>query len=240
MAPPRAALIALSLLLPGPLTAQETKPPAQPSEEVIGAWKKAGLAFGWYGQGREGTADFQGNAKGLTGALPAFRPTNRQLAKLPKLPDPKVPFALDLRRTRITDKGLKDLAALPSLAALDLGLTPVTGDGLKELKGLKNLTALSLWGAEVSDAGVKGVAELKGLTRLVLSMTKISDAGLKELAELKGLTALSLSHNEVTDKGLKEIAGLKKLTSLALLYTRVTDDGVEELKKALPKCKVTR
>src|SRR5690349_20563428 len=50
--------------------------------------------------------------------------------------------AVDLRNTRVTDAGLKELKGLHSLQMLNLFDTPVTDAGLKELKGLQSLQEL--------------------------------------------------------------------------------------------------
>lgn len=48
-------------------------------------------------------------------------------------------IAVDFVGTKVTDAGLRDLAALKSLRRLYLGDTPVTNAGLKELAALKSL-----------------------------------------------------------------------------------------------------
>ena len=40
--------------------------------------------------------------------------------------------------------------------------------------------------------------------------------------------------------GLKHLAGLTSLTFLNIYGTHVTDAGLMELRKALPRCKITR
>jgi internalin A len=48
------------------------------------------------------------------------------------------------QHTKITDAGLKELAALKNLQWLEPGGTKITDAGLKELAGLKNLQWLNL------------------------------------------------------------------------------------------------
>jgi internalin A len=61
---------------------------------------------------------------------------------------------LDLRGTKVTDEGLKSLAALTKLQTLHLNdLTGVTDKGLGHLGGLKALTRLDLRGTKVTDGG---------------------------------------------------------------------------------------
>ncbi len=117
---------------------------------------------------------------------------------------------------KVTDAGLKGIAALAKLERLELDDLSVTGAGLKELAPLKNLTYLSL---------VK---------------LKLGDTGLESLAELTKLKSLNMRYSKVTDKGLKALSSLKNLTDLDLSLTDVTEAGVEELQKALPKCKISK
>ena len=83
--------------------------------------------------------------------------------------------------------------------------TKVTDAGLKELAALTKLTRLFLFKTPVTDAGLKELAPLKALTKLDLDDTKVTDAGLKELATLTNLTNLFLTNTQVTDEGVKEL-----------------------------------
>jgi hypothetical protein len=56
----------------------------------------------------------------------------------------------------------------------------------------------------------------------------------------KPVVALYLGSSAVTDAGLKHVAALKSLQVLYLTRTKVTDVGCEELRKALPKCQISR
>src|SRR5262245_41243205 len=71
--------------------------PGTPSKEVIRAWHLDGFEFGWYGRDKSGSLEFQEGPDGLTDRVRAFRPWEREkVDRLSELPDPKVPFALDL------------------------------------------------------------------------------------------------------------------------------------------------
>jgi internalin A len=74
---------------------------------------------------------------------------------LPKLPEPQVPFGLDLTKLPLTDRWLVDLRGLKNLQALNLAGKEVTDAGRKELAGLKNLRWVDLTGTKVTDAGVE-------------------------------------------------------------------------------------
>ena len=64
--------------------------------------------------------------------------------------------------------------------------------------------------------------------------------GLKVVKGMTELKELGLSGTKITDAGLKDLAGLKQLETLYLNQTKTTEAGVAELKKALPKCTISR
>ena len=110
---------------------------------------------------------------------------------------------------RIVDRGDKRVVGLldgrdVDHTTLDLRATKVTGAGLKELAALKSLTTLHLGSTEVTDAGVEELAALESLTTLNLNSTRVTDAGVKHLTALTGLTTLYLRGTKVTDAGVSE------------------------------------
>jgi hypothetical protein len=168
---------------------------------------------------------------------------------------------LQLGGTEVTDVGLKELASLNSLTELRLRHTKVKGAGFKELAGLKNLITLALDFEQLTDTSLRTLREsgllyallqakgknaerplsAEGVLELDLSSTQVTDAGLKELScRLNNLTVLGLWDTQVTDAGLTSLADLKSLTKLVLERTQVTAKGVTELRKALPKCEISR
>ena len=171
-----------------------------------------------------------------------------------------------LRRTRINDRNLIEVAQLTQLKDLSLEGNPVTAKGLKPIVAFKQLTSLDLSSTKMHyPAALKEVAKLKQLTHLKLSFTPvtdeglaevaklqrlklltlfgckmITDEGLKEVAKLQRLNSLVLEGTEITDKGLKEVAKLKLVNFLNLRNTKTTEAGVAELQKALPNCRIYR
>ena len=87
----------------------------------------------------------------------------------------------ELARTKVTDAGLKSLAAWANLRGLDLTRTAVTSAGLGSLAGLKQLEALNLTDTAVDDAGVAQLKALPALRKLWLFGTKatVSDVPAK-------------------------------------------------------------
>jgi internalin A len=207
----------------------EQKPTPLP-EDIEKAWAAAGAEIGWMRvqmlvkpvvpgvvlPPEVLRSMFVPRDEGQKGDIPAFRLRAWQAGLLPKLPEPQVPFGLDLTRLPLTDRWLVDL------------------------RGLKNVQALNLAGRHITDTGLKELAVLENLKWLNLDFTQVTDAGLKELAALKNLQTLNLAVTRVTDAGLKELAGLKNLQWIDLFRTQLTDTGIAELKKALPYCEIVR
>ncbi|MFC1596696.1 leucine-rich repeat domain-containing protein [Planctomycetota bacterium] len=123
---------------------------------------------------------------------------------------------------------------------IDLNATPVTGARLEHLKGLKYLRMLDLNGTQVTDAGLEHLKGMTSLQELNLNGTQVTDAGLEHLKRLTSLKRLWLDNTQITDAGLKRLKGMTNLQGLTLSNTQVTDAGVDDLKKALPKCNITR
>ena len=95
---------------------------------------------------------------------------------------------VDLRDSRATDEGLKDLAGLKRLRTLVLWNTKVSDRGLKELAGLTELETLDLDETKVTDVGLQLLAEMPRLQRLDIRDTKSTVAGVADLR--KALPAL--------------------------------------------------
>lgn len=207
-------------------------PPQPLPKEIVRAWKEAGIGaeVWWMRENSAGDLDASFDPSKLAGAQPAIRLPGWKIGVVPKLPDPGTPFLLDLRFTKLTDAGLKELAALKSLRSLHIGATSVTDMGLQALAELNSLRSLNLALTKVTDAGLIELAVLKSLQSLNLSATRgVTDAGLKDLAALKSLRSLDLTGLSVSHVGLKELVRLKNLQSLNLWGTSVTDEGLKEL-----------
>jgi hypothetical protein len=94
------------------------------------------------------------------------------LAKLKPVADLIV--EAELARTKVTDVGLKSLAACTNLRAIDLTHTAVTSEGLVALSELKRLETINLTETAVDDRGVAKLKTLPALKRLWLFGTKAS------------------------------------------------------------------
>jgi hypothetical protein len=106
-------------------------------EAIEKAWAAAGAEIGWmridvrmYDRMR---LTFVPRDEGQKGDIPAFRLRAWQAGLLPKLPEPEVPYGLDLTKLPLTDRWLVDLRGLKNLQALNLAGRQITDAGLKEL-----------------------------------------------------------------------------------------------------------
>lgn len=105
-----------------------------------------------------------------------------------------------------TDAGLAPLAPVADkIASLDLARTKVTDAGLKAVAAMKNLTELHLESTGISDAGLDHLTGLAALEYLNLYNTKVTDAGLSKLAGLGKLKAVYLWQTGVTKAGVAQL-----------------------------------
>ena len=140
-----------------------------------------------------------------------------------------------------TDANLKDLAGFPpSCAPLGLSGTKITDKGLKALAAFDDLEVIGLNNTKITDGGLHELAKLKQIRGLDLSATKVTDQGVKNLAALKQLGKLSLNDTTVTDAGLKDLIGFQELRELFLKGTMVTAAGLRNFREARPDCRAAR
>jgi hypothetical protein len=140
-------------------------------------------------------------------------------------------------RTKVTPKGLMQIARLKNLEELWLSDQPVTDDVLRALRGENNLTSLALYGTPVTDAGMDVVGNFTRLTFLALDRTAVTDRGLSRLGGLTSLEILDLASTNVTDRGLVSLAKMRKLNFISLKSDRgVTDGGMKYLEALPAKC----
>lgn len=105
-----------------------------------------------------------------------------------------------------TDAGLDTLAPVADkIASLDLARTKVTDAGLKAVAAMKNLTELHLENTGIGDAGLDHLKGLANLEYLNLYNTKVTDAGLQKLAGMSKLKALYLWQSGVTKAGVAQL-----------------------------------
>ena len=158
-------------------------------------------------------------------------------------------WGLDLRNTKVTDAGLKNLTGMSNLEQLILGnddvrgfpgidfhrpTSPITDSGLVHLRDLPQLMNLNLCGLPITDKGLPTMGDLPNLGALYLSRTKVQGPGLGGLKSLSKLAVLYLDESDVTDQGLSHLAGASSLQLLSLNRLSLTAEGLKQV-KALPR-----
>ena len=191
----------------------------------------------------------------LRGNMEAGDMTLAVVGKLPQL------TALKHRSTAVTDSGLADLAASPSLESLlmqDFAITSAAGPELAKLSKLSSLEifrcqgfgsdgVLALAGMplnrltlrdlpDVGDPALAVLAKLPQLKRLYLhELASLGDEGLRHLASARELEVIDIwSVPRMTDATVQVIATLPNLKELSIRETGVTDASAAAV-AAMPK-----
>jgi len=190
---------------------------------------------------------------GLLHSLPGAKTSDH---KLPMKAEEVV--SLDLRKSKMTDAGLTELAPLKNLTLLELEdrsnstewrFTDKTLSNLREIRLLHALQYCKNYEVKKS-YNIEQLGELthtriysninemhkrptkpEEVVSFALPQCEVTDAGLKELAYFTNLTYLDLSQTKVTDVGLKELAPLKNLTTIELNETQMTDVSLRVLRE---------
>jgi Leucine-rich repeat (LRR) protein len=112
--------------------------------------------------------------------------------------------AVDLARTKVTDKGLAALAAMKNLTEVHLENTQITDAGLDHLKGLSGLVYLNLYGTKVTDAGLTKLSGLSNLKSLYLWQSQVTKDGVAALQ--KALPAAQVNNGWTAEDDAKPVA----------------------------------
>jgi serine/threonine-protein kinase len=134
-----------------------------------------------------------------------------------------------LAQSDITDDGIQYLAKYNPVA-LEIGFTRVTDRGLAEVAKFKNLSSLGLNGLAITDKGIESIAHLP-LESLHLVETKITDRALKTIGGMKKLETLKLDAcTQITDTGIGYLTNLP-LVCLSVRHCKVKVEILARCKK---------
>jgi hypothetical protein len=140
-------------------------------------------------------------------SLVADKVTDETLAALAPLADHLTD--LNLAGSKISDAGLKAVAACSKLTRLHLEKTAITDAGIDALSSLSNLQYLNLYNTAVGDQGVAKLSGNRNLSKLYLWQTKVTDDGAmalqKEMPSLMISRGWAIERKPVSDKAI--IAG---------------------------------
>lgn len=144
------------------------------------------------------------------------------LARLPDLDYIDFAGGMAVKKAKITDAGLEELAKLnlPHLDTLDLG-----------------------WCNNITDVGVSHVCRIPTLTMLLLSACpNITDNAMSQVATTKNLTYLDVRGCPgITDRGLQVLAAKANWEAIELSGApNVTAQGVAQLQAALPNARIDK
>jgi hypothetical protein len=157
---------------------------------------------------------------------------------------------------KVTDKGVKELAALTKLRILELADTSVTAAGVNAFSGHKELAHLTVSNTivdcRVTALDLKEMPKLEGLILVCAGMTTVRLTKMPKLVWV-GDFPLELEQAEMTELGslteldfrstrLKKLvlSGIPKLESLDLRRTQLDADALAGVRKAFPGVKVQR
>jgi hypothetical protein len=130
---------------------------------------------------------------------------------------------LDLRGTRVTEKGLSNLGCIPTLETLLLNETAISDDLGEVLREASRLQSLSLRDTALSDAGLCLLARLPRLASLKLDNTRVTHKGLACLAEISSLREVTLNGTQIDDQSIPIIARCESLEELELSRTSLRE-----------------
>ncbi len=126
-------------------------------------------------------------------------------------------LGLMLNNCPITDGGLASLEGKHNLRWLELRKTKITDEGIKHLRGT-DLEELDLSTTNIGDAGLAnlGDLDLPNLKTLALEqLGNVTDEGISHLARFKALEFLSVAGTKVTPAGVRHLKG--KLPDVSIL-----------------------
>ncbi len=138
----------------------------------------------------------------------------------------------------LDDNRLAVLKDCVHLTELDLRSTRVTEKGLEIFRGKTNFTSLGLAYLRVSDTGLEIFKGNQGLRMLFLHDTYMTDKGLSVFHDCKQLDTVWVGGTPITDAGMLPFRDCKFLKWLDVRATKVTREGVQTIKAALPACRV--
>ena len=84
---------------------------------------------------------------------------------------------MNLPHSRLTEKGIRSLSALPKLRQLRVGSTLLGNDIGRALLEVKSLRGVHLIGVPLSDEGLKVIVQLPHLESLYLDDAAITESG---------------------------------------------------------------
>lgn len=148
--------------------------------------------------------------------------TELQLSLLKTLPIEN----LDLRYTKIGDKGIEQISKMTTLKVLLVDdCKNLTEKGLSKLRALENMRLLSLRGTGVSDRTVKELLTMKKLSMLYVSKSPlITDKTIDYVLKMPNLMSLRIGQTKITKAGLEKLQSHPRLVFIGLKNLQLDDN----------------
>jgi hypothetical protein len=143
--------------------------------------------------------------------------------------------AVRLAGTDADDEVLIRIGTFTRLVLLDLRDTRISDRGLAHLRRLNRLRVLILTGTEVSDKGLAELQDMPQLAALCLEETNVTDEGLRHLRGLTNLRWLDLGGTRITDASLMHLQECPSLQVLIVDRCHTSPEGVAAMERALPR-----
>lgn len=136
---------------------------------------------------------------------------------------------VNLSGTRITDRGLAELARVETLASLELSQTDIQGHGFAGFTESKALFHVELSGASFNDDGAAHLARLPSLSSLSLTDTSVTDAGLASLGDAPVLWNLNVASTVIHGDGLAGLSRARTIRDLSLTCDQLDEESLRHL-----------
>lgn len=110
------------------------------------------------------------------------------------------------------------------------------------ISSLKQIEKLTFYQASMSSETFLAIGQCRGLVELAIGRGTLAAPDLEALRRLRNLKKLSIRDNgiQIDPGAIPQFGKLDTLTTLELPESQVTEEQVKELKKALPKCAISR
>lgn len=118
----------------------------------------------------------------------------------------------------------------------------VSPEVTSRISSLKQIEKLTFYQASMSSETFLAIGQCRGLVELAIGRGTLAAPDLEALRRLRNLKKLSIRDNgiQIDPGAIPQFGKLDTLTTLELPESQVTEEQVKELKKALPKCAISR
>lgn len=140
-------------------------------------------------------------------------------------------ITIDVSRTRVTARSIRQLKNFPNLQGIGLAYTPDGKTLLPELCKSKTLQDLNVEGLDITDSDLEAISKIKTLVILNLRANpRLTDAGFAHLKKLPELQCILGGATAMTPASIPIFASLKNLKVVDVTKGLWTAKDIENLK----------